>query len=113
MGSYLAGSASTALPEFRDGAKGGRLGPDDPGTARDSGESATNPAPYLGTATHHHPEASIRQQIWPSDQPLAPKWNVSAVSLGNSPRGDAPIGEANLHAKDVKCRKSAECATAT
>jgi hypothetical protein len=36
---------------------------------------------------------------------------VYAVLLGNSPRGDAPIGEANVHAKDVKCRKSAVCAT--
>ena len=36
---------------------------------------------------------------------------VSAVSLGNSPRGDAPIGEANVHAKDVKCRQCAVCAT--
>ena len=41
----------------------------------------------------------------------APKWKVSALSLGNSPRGEAPIGEANVHAKDVKCRKSAVCAT--
>jgi hypothetical protein len=32
---------------------------------------------------------------------------------GISPRGDAPIGEANLHAKVIKCRKSAESATAT
>jgi hypothetical protein len=41
----------------------------------------------------------------------APKWKVYAVLLGNSPRGDAPIGEANVHAKDVKCRKSVVYAT--